>query len=198
MSSTPKPWSAITLSPSSSILSSFTSLDCAVISRSDTCPPQSGDRNVTSPHGDIPTSTFNVLRLLYCEIITDCCKRLVGRCTCISMQSMITRVDGYFAKHGGMVTSMTFLLGHGNQRGSFNAKKKTTQVANIFENVDGASPVRSHTSSAFKPKRSWHAQEQQRTVLPLEKSSKASGHAVNTSLRFPSHPFIGEVKLPFS
>ena len=124
MSCTSKPQSALTLSPSSSILSSFSNFDCAVISRSDTRPPQSGDRNVTSPHGDIPTSALNVLRLLYCEYITDCCKRLVGRCTYISMQSMITRVDGYFAKHGGMVTSMTFLLGIGNKRGSSNAKKE--------------------------------------------------------------------------
>ena len=111
------------------------------------------------------------------------------------MQSMIIRVDGHFAKHGGMVTSMTFILGHGNKRGSSNAKE-TTQAANIFENVDGASPVRSHTSSAFKPKRS--LEEEQRTVLPLEMSSKAFGHAVNTPLRFLSHPSIGEVELPFS
>ena len=29
-------------------------------------------------------------------------------------------------------------------------------------------------------------------------SSKASGHAMNTPLQFPSHPSIGEVELPFS
>jgi len=94
------PLSAIILSPASH---RSTKPDKQVISTSDIPPVYNGDTNVTVPCGDIPISDLNVGLLLYllysCELsISD-----EGFSVYSSVQSMITRVDGYdFRKLSGM------------------------------------------------------------------------------------------------
>ena len=60
--------SAIIRSPGSSKSSNP---DFSVNCLSHICPPHASDIKLTSPAGVHPTSTFQVLQLLYCEYITD-------------------------------------------------------------------------------------------------------------------------------